>query len=54
VRDDLVQDGLAPALDKMIHAFADRANPYRELLVAVRAVFAAPAAARPRGEEARP
>lgn len=54
VRDDLVRDGLAPALEKMIDAFADRANPYRELLVAVRAIFAAPGAGRPRGAEARP
>ncbi len=35
-RDDLVADGLAPALDRMIATLADRPNPYRDLLVAVR------------------
>lgn len=34
-RDDLVQDGLLPALARMLEGFQDRENPYRELLVAV-------------------
>jgi nitrate reductase molybdenum cofactor assembly chaperone NarJ/NarW len=42
-RDDLVADGLLPALDRMIAAFGERPNPYRDLLVAVQALFAAEA-----------
>ncbi|HET6924089.1 MAG TPA: nitrate reductase, partial [Anaeromyxobacteraceae bacterium] len=33
-RDDLVRDGLLPALTRMIEGLQDRQNPYRELLVA--------------------
>jgi nitrate reductase delta subunit len=35
-RDDLLHDGLLPALARMIDALRDRENPYRDLLVAVR------------------
>jgi nitrate reductase delta subunit len=34
-RDDLVSDGLLPALVRMLDSLKDRGNPYRELLVAV-------------------
>lgn len=34
-RDDLVSDGLVPALARMLDCLQDRGNPYRELLVAV-------------------
>jgi nitrate reductase delta subunit len=34
-RDDLVRDGLLPALTRMIEGLQDRENLYRELLVAV-------------------
>ncbi len=34
-RDELVRDGVLPALRTMIDAFQERANPYREILVLV-------------------
>lgn len=34
-REDLVRDGLAPAVERMLEGFRDRENPYRDLLVAV-------------------
>jgi nitrate reductase delta subunit len=34
-RDDLVRDGLLPAVERMLEALRDRENPYRDLLVAV-------------------
>jgi len=34
VRDDLLQDGLLPALSRMAEAFEDRAHPYRDLVQA--------------------
>jgi nitrate reductase delta subunit len=37
-RDDLVEDGLVPALRKMAEALGQGANPYRALLDAARAV----------------
>jgi nitrate reductase delta subunit len=44
-RDDLVADGLLPALERMLESLGARPNPYRELLVAVRDVLGpAPAA----------
>lgn len=48
-RDDLLRDGLLPALDRMIAGLEDPRNPYRDLLVAAlellrpAAVAAAPA-----------
>jgi nitrate reductase delta subunit len=42
-RDDLVLDGLVPALGKMIEGLGDRENPYREVLTAVREIFPATA-----------
>jgi len=38
-RDDLVVDGLQPALVKMLDGFEDRDNPYRDLLVAAQALL---------------
>jgi nitrate reductase delta subunit len=40
VRDGLVADGLLPALDRMLAALDGAANPYRDLLAAVRALLA--------------
>jgi nitrate reductase delta subunit len=40
VADDLVRDGLLPALDRMIAALAQGPNPYRDVLVAARAALA--------------
>ncbi len=34
-RDDLLRDGLLPAVDRMIAALAEEGNPYRELLRAI-------------------
>lgn len=34
-RDDLVRDGLVPALRRMLDTFTDRSNPYRDLLLVV-------------------
>jgi nitrate reductase delta subunit len=42
-RDDLVRDGLLPALEKMIDAFEDRTNPYRALLALTERVVRASA-----------
>ncbi len=39
-RDDLVRDGLLPALGKMLEALGDEANPYREVLSSVRRAIA--------------
>jgi nitrate reductase molybdenum cofactor assembly chaperone NarJ/NarW len=39
-RDDLVRDGLLPALDKMIDALDERGNPYRDVLAAARELLA--------------
>jgi nitrate reductase assembly molybdenum cofactor insertion protein NarJ len=39
-RDDLVRDGLLPALGKMLDALDDEANPYREVLSSVRRAIA--------------
>jgi nitrate reductase delta subunit len=47
VRDDLVADGLVPAIDRMLAALDGARNPYRDLLAAARALLA-PAAAPPR------
>jgi nitrate reductase molybdenum cofactor assembly chaperone NarJ/NarW len=33
-RDDLLRDGLLPALARMLETFQDRTNPYRDLLAA--------------------
>jgi nitrate reductase delta subunit len=48
VRDDLLQDGLLPALSRMAEAFEDRAHPYRDLVQSAFRLlsdhFAAPAA----------
>jgi nitrate reductase delta subunit len=38
-RDDLVRDGLLPALTRMLEGLRDRENPYRELLLAVQELF---------------
>lgn len=38
-RDELVQDGLVPALTRMIAALEQARNPYREVLVALRALL---------------
>lgn len=38
-RDDLVRDGLLPALARMLESLPDRENPYRELLWAVQELF---------------
>ncbi len=54
LRDDLVQDGLLPALGKMIEGLPDAANPYRDLLLAARDLFAPAVAERPRELEVRP
>ncbi len=40
-RDELVRDGLLPALRTMIDALDDEANPYREVLVAARVLLVA-------------
>lgn len=40
VREDLVADGLVPALDRMLAALDGAQNPYRDLLAAVRALLA--------------
>jgi nitrate reductase delta subunit len=48
-RDDLVRDGLLPALEKMLEALPDRGNPYRGLLEAARVAAAAWASPRERG-----
>jgi nitrate reductase delta subunit len=45
-RDDLLRDGLLPALGRMLEGFPDRDNPYRHLLEAVGALL------EPRGAEA--
>jgi nitrate reductase delta subunit len=48
-RDDLVRDGLLPALEKMVEALRDRENPYLGLLVAVQSTLTPPSrAAAPR------
>ncbi|HET7826922.1 MAG TPA: nitrate reductase molybdenum cofactor assembly chaperone [Anaeromyxobacter sp.] len=39
-RDDLVRDGLLPALGKMVDALEERGNPYREVLAAARELLA--------------
>ena len=39
-RDDLLRDGLVPALARMLETFQDRENPYRDLLAAVHGVLA--------------
>lgn len=39
-RDDLVRDGLLPALEKMVDALEERGNPYREVLAAARELLA--------------
>jgi nitrate reductase molybdenum cofactor assembly chaperone NarJ/NarW len=44
-RDDLLADGLLPALGKMIAALDGLENPYRELLVAARDLLGPPAVA---------
>lgn len=41
-RDELVTDGVVPSLCRMLEAFPDHANPYRDLLVAVHALLADP------------
>jgi nitrate reductase delta subunit len=47
-RDDLVRDGLAPAVERMLEGFQERENPYRDLLVAVQELLRpGRAAARP-------
>ena len=38
-RDDLVRDGLLPALARMLEGLPDRENPYRELLWAAQELF---------------
>jgi nitrate reductase delta subunit len=50
LRDDLVRDGLLPALGRMIEELPDPANPYRDLLVAARELLSPAAAGRPRPE----
>ena len=47
-RDDLVRDGLLPALTRMLEGLQDRENPYRELLVAVQELLR-PGRSEPRG-----
>jgi nitrate reductase delta subunit len=57
VRDDLLRDGLLPALDRMLAELADAENPYRAVLAALRAALAPDARAAaptPAPEEARP
>jgi nitrate reductase delta subunit len=44
-RDDLVRDGLLPALAKMLEGFEDRTNPYREVLALTERLVRASAAA---------
>jgi nitrate reductase delta subunit len=44
-RDDLVRDGLLPALARMLETFQDHLNPYRELLLAVHGLLAPESAA---------
>lgn len=54
-RDDLVADGLVPALDRMVEKLAGGSNPYRELLVATRAALGPEAAsAAPARAEVKP
>jgi len=48
-RDDLVRDGLLPALEKMLEALTDRENPYRGLLEAARGAASAWASPRAGG-----
>jgi nitrate reductase delta subunit len=53
-RDDLLRDGLLPALSRMIEAFEDRRNPYRDLLVAAGAALALEAAGASASAEVEP
>jgi nitrate reductase delta subunit len=53
-RDDLLRDGLLPALSRMVEAFEDRENPYRDLLVAAGAALELPAAGAAAGAEVDP
>lgn len=55
-REDLVRDGLLPALARMLASFEDRENPYRDLLVAAQELFVdqADAADAAAGGEVRP
>jgi nitrate reductase molybdenum cofactor assembly chaperone NarJ/NarW len=57
-RDDLVQDGLVPAVAKMREALRGRANPYRHLLAGLQRLLAEELASRqrpvPTAEEATP
>lgn len=47
-RDDLVQDGLVPAVAKMREALRGRTNPYRHLFAALQRLLAEELASRPR------
>ncbi len=47
-RDDLVRDGLLPALTRMLEGLQGRENPYREVLIAVQELLR-PGRSEPRG-----